>query len=56
MIMRTRMVKINGARLPRVTHRAWNSSLLFFFITIALRNGDINNRVTAPTMICAHCS
>lgn len=43
------MVKTRGNRLIRFSdHNAWNSSEWFFFITMALRKGDMAIIVTIP--------
>ena len=43
------MVKTRGNRLIRFSdHNAWNSSEWFFFITMALRKGDMAIMVTIP--------
>ena len=57
-MIRTRMVKMSGRRLRLLSrHNALNSSLLFFFITIALRNGAISSTVRMPVMALAYqCS
>ena len=49
------MVKMSGRRLRLLSaHSALNSSLLFFFMTIALRNGAISNTVRMPVMALAY--
>ena len=51
----TRMVKMSGRRLRLLSAQsALNSSLLFFFITIALRNGEISTTVRMPVMALAY--
>ena len=52
---RTRMVTISGRRLRLLSaHSAFHSSLRFFFITIALRNGDMKSTVSTPVMALAY--
>ena len=49
------MVTINGRRLRLLSaHKAFHSSLRFFFITIALRNGDMKSTVRIPVMALAY--
>ena len=46
--IRTTMVATNGARLNRLScHKAWNSILWFFFITMARKKGDTHTTINA---------
>ena len=55
MMIRTRMVNSRGRRLMLLSaHRARNSSLRFFFITMARRKGDMKSTVTRPVMALAY--
>ena len=49
------MVTMSGRRLRRLSlHSALNSSLWFFFITMALRKGDMSSTVARPQIPFAH--
>src|SRR5574344_114891 len=51
----TRMVNISGRRFSLLSlHSAFSSSLWFFFITIALRKGEIIITVRSPQTALAH--
>ena len=53
--VRTSIVNISGKRLSRLAlHSCFISSLLFFFITIDLKKGDISSIVSAPVMAFAY--
>ena len=55
---RTKMVNNRGKRLRLLScHRVLNSSLRFFFMTMARRKGEIHNTVMMPVMALAYqCS
>ena len=54
---RTRMVNSKGSRLRLLSsHRARNSGLRFFFMTIARRKGDMTSTVSRPVMALAYQS
>ena len=55
MTILTRMVKSSGMRFTLLSfHSALNSSLWFFFITMALRKGAMSRMVSTPVMALAY--
>ena len=54
-MMRTRMVTMSGIWLRRLSlQSALNSSLWFFFMTMARRNGEMKRTVVKAQMPFAH--